>query len=311
VLLTPLSNSAHQVGSNANQEGPEVELGVCVRDADARELIRLGRFAEDHGLREVYVPDVAAGGGVDPSGRLIGRDAFTGLAAMFASTTTVRGAVGVAAAIAHHPRTLALVASTLHELSGERFTLGVGVSHHELAAGLGVRFPPSPVVYMRGVLEQLAAWSRDGVSFGAGWPVLLGALGPRMTRLGAETADGVVLNWMTPEHAAVAVRSVRQAAPPGRTPRTVLYVRLMAADAVHRDAVAYDALANYHRHFVAQGLDGPAEIVSGTTLPLDDLGAAHDRLAQYAASGLDLLCIYPHGLAPAERDRVLAALAGS
>ena len=186
-----------------------MDLGICVRDIAARELSDLGRFAEDRGYRELYVPDASRGGLTDAEGRLTGHDAFTGLAAMFAATTTVRGAVGVAAAIAHHPGPLALTASTLQEQSGGRFSLGVGVSHRELANGLGVPFPDSPVAYMRRWLTELRRRSTDGVAFGGGWPVLLGALGPRMLRLGATTADGLVLNWLTPEHAALSVRTIR------------------------------------------------------------------------------------------------------
>ena len=78
--------------------------------------------------------------------------------------------------------------------------------------------------------------------------------------------------------------------------------------AVRRDAVNYDALANYHRHFVTQGLDDTDAIVAGTTLPLTDPAAARDRIEQYRESGLDLLCVYPHDLEPADREAALAAL---
>ena len=83
----------------------------------------------------------------------------------------------------------------------------------------------------------------------------------------------------------------------------------MPDDAVRRDAVTYDALENYHRHFVAQGLHGPEAIAAGTTLPLGDIGAARARIDEYRESGLDLLCIYPHALTPSERARALEALA--
>jgi alkanesulfonate monooxygenase SsuD/methylene tetrahydromethanopterin reductase-like flavin-dependent oxidoreductase (luciferase family) len=286
-----------------------MDLGVCVRDIAARELAGLGRFAEDHGFTDVYVPDVANGGQLDPGGRLSGRDAFAGLAAMFSATTTVRGAVGVAAAIAHRPWALALTASTLQEQSAGRFALGVGVSHRELATRLGVPFPDAPVAYMRQWLDELRRLSGGGVAFGGGWPVLLGALGPRMLALGARAGDGVVLNWLTPEHAAASVRAVRDAAPPGASPITVLYVRLMADEAVRRDAAAYDAAANYHRHFLAQGLPDVDAIVRGTTVPVTDPGRARDRIAAYRDAGLDLLCLYPHGLDSTERERALALLA--
>jgi alkanesulfonate monooxygenase SsuD/methylene tetrahydromethanopterin reductase-like flavin-dependent oxidoreductase (luciferase family) len=131
------------------------------------------------------------------------------------------------------------------------------------------------------------------MAYGGGWDVLVAALGPRMVQLGAEEADGLILNWLTPEQAALSVRRARETAPAGSSPRIALYLRLMDADVVRDDAVRYDAMSNYHRNFLAQGLKTPDDIVAYTTLPRHDLGAARARLAEYRASGLDSVCIYP------------------
>jgi alkanesulfonate monooxygenase SsuD/methylene tetrahydromethanopterin reductase-like flavin-dependent oxidoreductase (luciferase family) len=286
-----------------------MQLGICVRDRPAAEVARLGRLAEDHGYSHVFVPDVR-GAVPDASGRSSGRDAFVSLAALFGETRSVLGAVGVAAVPFHQPGPLALTAATLQELSGGRFVLGVGISHRESVSAHGLRFPASPLVAMRDWVEQLTARSGSGLAFGGGFPILVGALGPRMVELGASAADGVVLNWLTPEHAARTVKAVREAAATaGRPGTTVLYVRLSPPDVLRADAVGYDALANYHQHFVGQALDGPDDIVAGTCLPADDLGRARDRLQAYAEAGIDVLCLYPHGLAEADRARALETLA--
>lgn len=294
-----------------------MELGICVRDIAVRDLMGLGRFAEDHGFSEVYVPDGARGAQLDATGRLTGRDAFCGLAALFATTTTLRGAVGVAATPLYQPRTLALLAATLQEESGDRFSLGIGVSHPEILARHGVDYPKHPVAYMRGWIDRLRQQSSgaagsieeiEDLAFGSPFPVLLAALGPRMVELGATHADGLVLNWLTPEHAHTTVGAVHNAAKGKPRPRTVLYLRLMPSEAARHDAVNYDALDNYHRHFENQGLHTAEDIVQGTTLPLEDAGAARARIAEYRESGLDLLCIYPHDLLGKERDAALSAL---
>ncbi len=285
-----------------------MELGHCVRDMDVRGLVDLGHFAEGEGYAEVYVPDSARGAQRADDGKLSGRDAFCGLAAIFAATREVRGGVEVAAVPMHLPMSLALLASTLQEVSEGRFSLGIGISHAELARAHGLPFPKQQLATMANWLDTLREHSREGVAFGGGWPVQLAALGPKMVRLGAERADGLVLNWLSPEHARKTVDSVRAAAPPGTRPRNVLYLRLMPKAAALRDAVNYDALVNYHRHFVAQGLEGPEQIATATTLPLEDLGAARARIAEYRESGLDLLCLYPHALEPKERNQALAAL---
>lgn len=287
-----------------------MDLGVCVRDLSAAELCRLATEMEGLGYTDLFVPDVR-GASPDLDGPpLSGRDAFVSLGAVFASTSTLLGAVGVAAVIFHSRPALARAASTLNELSDGRFTLGVGVSHAESARNAGVEFPASPLATMRSWAAEMGTRSRHGMAFGGGWPVLVGALGPKMVELGATDADGVVLNWLTPDGAAETVAAVSAAATGvGRSGRSVLYVRVMPDELALLDAHNYDALANYHRHFVGQGLDTPEAIVAGTCLPASDLGRAREQLARYADAGLDLVCLYPHGWSEADRSRILTELA--
>ncbi len=272
-----------------------MDLAICVRNLPASKLVEVGRFAEENGYTEVFVPDGARGGMEDASGRLTGRDAIPALTAMFVAMPTVRGTLGVAAVPMHHRLVLPVTASTLSELSGGRFSLGLGVSHPEQTARFGVPFPENQIEYMRSWIRDLKARSAGGTAFGGGWPVLIAALGPRMVQLGAEEADGLILNWLTPEAAASSVSRIRAAGPADRPPRVALYLRLMTAEASQADAVRYDAMANYHRNFVAQGLTSHDDIVARTTLPREDLGAARARLDEYRAAGIDTLCLYPLG----------------
>lgn len=278
-----------------------MDLAICVRNLPAAQLTEVGRFAENAGYGEVFVPDGARGAMTDTDGRLNGRDAIATLAAMFCGTSTVRGTLGVAAVPMHHRLVLPLLASTLNELSNGRFSLGLGVSHPEQTAAFGIEFPDRQIVYMRNWIRDLKTRSSDGVAFGGDWPVLIAALGPRMVQLGAEEADGVILNWLDPEHAASAVARIHGTAPAGASPRVALYVRFMTTEALRRDAKRYDAMGNYHRNFLAQGITTPGDIVSRTTLPRDDLGAARARLDAYRASGLNTICLYPLTFDAADR----------
>jgi hypothetical protein len=88
----------------------------------------------------------------------------------------------------------------------------------------------------------------------------------------------------------------------------VLYVRIADPAVLQADAVNYDRMVNYHRHFTAQGLGTPEAIVAATCLPAGDLGATRATLEAYAESGLDVVCLYLHGLADDERTRILRAL---
>jgi alkanesulfonate monooxygenase SsuD/methylene tetrahydromethanopterin reductase-like flavin-dependent oxidoreductase (luciferase family) len=162
---------------------------------------------------------------------------------------------------------------------------------------------------MREWVRDLKARSANGMAYGAGWDVLVAALGPRMVELGAREADGLILNWLTPESAAASVARAREASWGGRTPRVALYVRLMPRQAAQADAASYDSLINYHRNFLAQGLTSADAIVEGTTLPREDLGAARARLDEYRAAGLDTVCLYP-ATVDADDRRALQTLTG-
>jgi alkanesulfonate monooxygenase SsuD/methylene tetrahydromethanopterin reductase-like flavin-dependent oxidoreductase (luciferase family) len=284
-----------------------VQLGVCVRDVAGNEVAELGRLAEATGYSHLYLPEA---GQVDAGGRLGGRDPFVSLAGMFAATTTVVGGVGVAPTIFHRTAQLALRAATLEEQSGGRFHLGIGVSHRESAARFGVPFPASPLGEVRRALAELRDW-RARLRFGSSFPLLVGALGPKMVALGTTDGDGLVLNWLTPTSARATVDAAVAAAAAAETarPLTVLYTRIGHPDTMRTDAVNYDNLVNYHQHFAGQGLHDADAIVAGTCLAMDDLGAVRARLEEYAESGLDVLCLYPHGLTPEERASLLTKLA--
>ena len=283
-----------------------MELGICMRDLPVEQVVHLGRFAEDHNYSAIYLPET---GNRTPEGGLAGRSPWISLAAMFAATEHVGGAVGVAAAPFRSLPHLALSAATLNEQSDGRFSLGIGVSHREAATRLGVPFPTSPLRWMEVACDELMGQARFGVTFGQGFPVLVGALGPKMVEMGAARSDGLVLNWLTPEHAQETVALAREVGRAnGRTPYTVLYVRLSPYDALHTDAVNYDAMINYHQHFERQGLTTPEDVVAGTCLQSDDVGQARDKLAAWADAGIDLVCVYPHGLNQSEYESALAEL---
>lgn len=277
-----------------------------MRDLPVDHVVRLGRFGEDHGYNSIYLPET---GNHTPSGGLGGRSPYISLAAMFAATSTIGGAVGVAAAPFRSLPHLALSAATLNEQSEGRFTLGIGVSHREAASRLGIPFPTSPLRWMDIAVDELMGQSRFGMAFGSGFKVVVGALGPKMVELGAAKSDGVVLNWLTPEHGAQTISVANEAGKAtGRKPLTVLYVRLSTNEALRTDAVNYDAISNYHNHFTRQGLHSPEDIVAGTCLDSGDLPRAREQLDKYAEAGLDLVCIYPHGLDATEYEPALAAL---
>jgi alkanesulfonate monooxygenase SsuD/methylene tetrahydromethanopterin reductase-like flavin-dependent oxidoreductase (luciferase family) len=84
--------------------------------------------------------------------------------------------------------------------------------------------------------------------------IIAAALGPRMCRLAGELADGVLFNWLTPEHARRSGDLVREgAAAAGReAPKLYAYVRLALGpdgrDRVEREWSNYARNAMYAAH---------------------------------------------------------------
>jgi alkanesulfonate monooxygenase SsuD/methylene tetrahydromethanopterin reductase-like flavin-dependent oxidoreductase (luciferase family) len=143
----------------------------------------------------------------------LGRDSFVLLAAYAAATTRIGLANGVVPIYPRHPVAMAQAASTLNEMSGGRFRLGIGVSHKSsMETMLGLR-----LVEPLGVMREYVAVLRgalgtgsefDGRHYRVRWslalpnrppapPIYLAALSVKMLELAGELADGAVL-WLCP-----------------------------------------------------------------------------------------------------------------
>jgi hypothetical protein len=100
----------------------------------------------------------------------------------------------------------------------------------------------------------------------AGCRVAVGALGPRMVQLAIDSADAVLLNWLTPEWAAWSLEA------PGATERTsraeaIGYVRTglpAAADRLQVEADRYSSFSAYARHFARMGVPAIDTCAGGT-----------------------------------------------
>jgi alkanesulfonate monooxygenase SsuD/methylene tetrahydromethanopterin reductase-like flavin-dependent oxidoreductase (luciferase family) len=105
---------------------------------------------------------------------------------------------------------MAQEAATLAELSGNRFRLGIGVSHRPTMEAMLNLHMNKPVAIMREYVTVLRGAlggkvSFEGEYFRVNWegalrppappPIFLAALSPRMLELAGEIADGVVL-WL-------------------------------------------------------------------------------------------------------------------
>jgi len=139
-------------------------------------------------------------------------DAITVCALAGAQVDGIEVGTAVVPTFPRHPTALAMQAVTAANATGNRFTLGIGLSHQMVIEGmLGLSYD-KPARHMREYLTVLQALLRDGkVDFegeaykvhapldamGATPPqVLVAALGPAMLRVAGELADGTI-TWMT------------------------------------------------------------------------------------------------------------------
>jgi alkanesulfonate monooxygenase SsuD/methylene tetrahydromethanopterin reductase-like flavin-dependent oxidoreductase (luciferase family) len=176
-------------------------------------------------------------------------EGLTSLAAAAHATTRIQLGVGV---IPLDQRSPAHIAQRVRELGLplDRLWLGVGSGNRRQALTLA-----------REGVTQLAG------ELGA--PVVVGALGPRMSALAGEVADGVLFNWMTPQYTARVGQLVLDAAEAASRPRPALmaYVRcglLPAAEArLSQELERYSGIATYERHVERMGASVREACVTG------------------------------------------------
>jgi alkanesulfonate monooxygenase SsuD/methylene tetrahydromethanopterin reductase-like flavin-dependent oxidoreductase (luciferase family) len=102
--------------------------------------------------------------------------------------------------------------------------------------------------------------------------IVVAALGPRMCHLAGEIADGVLFNWLTPEHARRSAEWVQAGATAAgrQPPRLLAYVRLAIGPAacarLEEEGTRYAAIPAYGAHFERMGVK-PAETAIAVASP--------------------------------------------
>ena len=276
-------------------------IGLALKDPSAARVRRLAPAAEQSGYGVLLFPELSIVG----QQRYTGRDPFVSSAIALEATERLRAGPGVVGTVFHTPRHLAMRGASLMEASGGRFVLGVGASHRGFAEEIGVAYPASPLGHVRDHLMALRAVG-ERLAFPGPAPIWLAALGPRMAALGGELADGLLLNWVSPEGVRETIAQVRAAT--GRRPTIAVYLRLDTPDRLQAQARTYfEMFPNYARHFSRQGLHSPQAVAAATAAPIDDPGAIAERAAAYTTAGCDEVILYPADVAEGDALRWLEA----
>src|SRR5229473_8053665 len=104
--------------------------------------------------------------------------------------------------------------------------------------------------------------------------LIVAALGPKMCHLAGEVADGVLFNWLTPEHARRSAEQVRAGAAAAKRPppKIFSYVRLSmgaaAMPTLQDEADRYGSIPAYAANFERMGVK-PIETTIAATSPED------------------------------------------
>jgi probable F420-dependent oxidoreductase len=271
-----------------------------LRFGDPSESADAAAELDDLGFTALWIPDV--GGPVfDAVGRLLG-----------ATDQTVI-ATGILNLWMHSPGDVAQSYAALTAEHGDRFLLGIGVSHGPVIdAGQPGRYR-KPLAATASFLDELDATPQP---VPAGRRVLA-ALGPKMLALSASRAGGAHPYLVTPDHTASARATLGDG--PLLLPEQTAILTDSADEArqIGTDWLrAYLALPNYANNLLRSGFseDDLAQVsdrLFDAIIVWGDEGTIMRRVAEHRSAGADHVCVQvllaDPGAFPREEWRRLAA----
>lgn len=256
-------------------------------------------------------------------GEAFGRDVMAHSAFLLANTSSLIVATGIANIYARDPMTTRGGQLGLNEQSGNRFLLGLGVSHGNIVNMRGHDYG-KPVTTMHRYL--------DGMKKAMYMPprpteqprTVLAALGPKMLALARDEADGAHPYNVSPAHTAQA----RKILGPGKLlcveQKLVLETNAdRARDAARKMLAMYLKAPNYLNNWKRMGFNdadfenGGSDRLIDDTVAWGDEAALIQRIEAHWDAGADHVCIQtidpanpvgPAGLANAD-EKLMASLA--
>lgn len=235
---------------------------------------------------------------------------------MLANTTNLKLGSSIASIYARDAFTSRRGLLSLQALYGDRFILGLGVSHVPMVEGIRGHRYEKPIPAMRAYLEGITR----GEAGADTWPLAIAALGPLMLKLSASHTRGALPYNTTPQHTAEAARILG----PGRwlvaEQKVALETNPAKARALGRKELSrYMTLDNYRNNWLRIGFS-EAELANGGSDRFIDAmvlwGTAdkvREGLRAHFAAGATHVCIQPvhEDGDTATRDRILTELANT
>lgn len=248
----------------------------------------------------------------------IGRHPFAHAAWLLAKTERLVVATGIANIYARDAAATAAAQKTLAEQSGGRFLLGLGVSHRPMVEGVRGHVYASPVATMRAYLERMEKAPYAAFPPAEAPPTVLAALGPKMLELAATKTKGAHPYFTTPEHTAMARKTMGPDAWLCVEQKVLLETDPAKARNLARlTAGIYLGLENYRNNWKRLGFadsdfaNGGSDRFIDATVAWGDVSVLQKRVRAHLDAGASHVCIQPINPSgqPVPDWKVLEALA--
>lgn len=229
-----------------------------------------------------------------------GRDPFAHAAWLLANTAKLVVATGIASIYHREPGVTLAAQHTLAEQSGNRFLLGLGVSHKPIVEGVRGLTYGKPVATMRSYLEKMDAAPYMAPKGDDAPPRVIAALGPKMLELARDACQGAHPYFTSPEHTAMARQTL------GPEPWLCVEQKVVleedaenARKVARATAQTYLPLPNYRNNWKRMGMtdedlaDGGSDAFIDATFAWGDAAAIKARVQAHLDAGASHVCIQP------------------
>jgi probable F420-dependent oxidoreductase len=227
----------------------------------------------------------------------VNREALSHAALLLQASERIIIATGIASIWARDATAAINGANTLNEAYGERFLLGLGVSHAPAVSSRGHDYA-KPLTAMRTYLDAIDAGTYSAPAAAGPSPVVIAALGPKMLELARERTAGAHPYFVPPEHTARA----RAILGPDRllAPEQVVVLEANPARAREigrRHMALYLKLPNYVNNLRTLGYtdedvrDGGSDRLVDAIVAWGDEGKIAERVREHLASGADHVAV--------------------
>lgn len=273
-----------------------VMLGADGIDPSIDSVIETAREVEAAGLDKLWMANI------------FGFDAVTTLAIVAREVPRIGVGTAVTPTYPRHPTALAQQAMTTAAASGNRFTLGIGLSHKIVIEGMFGLSYEHPARHMREYLQVLMPLLHGetvnfqgeefrvaNVNIAVGdiepVPTVVAALGPVMLRVAGELADGTN-TWMVGPNTMrdhIAPRITRAASEAGRPDPTIVGGAPIVLtnhpdecrERIGQGLTIYGQLPSYRAMLDREGAESPADVAI-----VGDENALRGEIDRYRQAGV-------------------------